>query len=124
MSIWDTPEFAAGTGEFIKFSEVGDKVAGTVESIGKKTWDDGSVSPQIELVTDDGEPKTLTAGQVRLKAALAEQRPEVGDHITVELTEIQKRPGGKTLKVFKVDVKRATAAAASASVAADDEPPF
>ena len=126
MSIWDTPEFAAGTGEFVKFTDVGDKVAGKVESIGRKTWDDGSVSPQLEILTDDGEAKTLTAGQVRLKAALAEERPEVGDHLTVELTEIQKRPGGKTLKVFRVEVKRAATAGAKPAAAPSDsdEPPF
>lgn len=125
MSIWDTPEFAPASGEFVKFVNVGDSVAGKVEHIGKKTWDDGSVSPQLDLITDDGEAKTLTAGQVRLKMALAEQRPEIGDHITVTLDEIQKRPGGKTLKVFSVVVKRAAAAAAkSAAVADDDEMPF
>lgn len=130
-SIWDSPEFAAGNGEYVKFANVGDTVAGVVDSISRKTWDDGSVSPQLDLTTDDGESKTLTAGQVRLKLALAEQRPEVGDHITVTLTDVQKRPGGKTLKIFDVAVKRAADATKSASAPAantatgwNDEPPF
>lgn len=124
-SIWDSPEFA-GSGEFVKFTNVGDNVAGKVENIGRKTWDDGSVSPQLDLLTADGEAKTLTAGQVRLKLALAEQRPEVGDHLSVELVDIIKRPGGKTLKEFKVVVTRGGAKAAGAAPveATDDLPPF
>jgi len=59
------------------------------------------------LDTKDGEI-ALTAGQVRLKAALAEQRPEVGDTLTVKLTEIEKRAGGKTLKHFDVAVIKGT----------------
>lgn len=124
-SIWDSPEFAS-SGEFVKFTNVGDAVAGKVENIGRKTWDDGSVSPQLDILTDDGEAKTLTAGQVRLKLALAEQRPEVGDHLSVELVDIIKRPGGKTLKEFKVVVKRAGAAKVGGGSATPmtDDPPF
>jgi hypothetical protein len=56
----------------------------------------------------------LTAGQVRLKAALAEQRPEAGDHLTVTLKQVEKRSGGKTLKHFDVEIKRGSG----------DKPPF
>ena len=63
----------------------------------------------------------MTAGQVRLKALLAEQRPEAGDTITVTLSEIEKRAGGKTLKHFDVKVVRAGASAAPAP-AADPAP--
>lgn len=130
-SIWDEPEFAAGSGEFVKFENIGDGVSGHVTHIGRKVWDDQSVSPQLEIKTDDGEAKTLTAGQVRLKNALAEERPEIGDHISVRMTDVQKRPGGKTLKIFDVVVtrggKKAAAAAAPAKKADgwnDQEPPF
>ena len=126
MSVWD--EIGADTGEYVKFNEVGDTVTGTVTALGVKHWDDGNKSPQLTLDTDEG-PKTLTAGQVRLKLALAEQRPEVGDRIRVELTQIEKRSGGKTLKHFKVDVQRGSTAAAAAAPAAKsggfaDEAPF
>ena len=126
-SIWDSPDMAASNGEFIKFTNVGDAVSGHVESVGRKTWDDGSVSPQIDLMTDDGEAKILTAGQVRLKLALAEKRPEIGDHLAVELIDIIKRPGGKTLKEFRVDVvkggkAKAGAKAAPAGSSADQAP--
>ena len=106
MSVWD--EIGVASGEFVKFDRIGDTVSGKVVGLGVKVWDDGSKSPQLEIVTDEGESKTLTAGQVRLKLALAEQRPEIGDHIRVALSDIEKRSGGKTLKHFDVKVTRAS----------------
>lgn len=103
-SIWDDPEVKAG-GDFVTFAEVGDSVAGEILAITKHTWPDGKVSPQLYLSTDDGE-RTLTAGQVQLKAKLAEVRPAVGDRIRIELTDIERRSGGKTLKHFSVQVKK------------------
>lgn len=105
MSIWDDPDLRVG-GEFFKFDNVGDSIAGTINAVRAHRFDDGSVAPQVMLTTDDGEEKTVTAGQVRLKAALAEQRPEAGDRITITFTENEKRAGGKTLKHFDVNVAR------------------
>lgn len=113
MSIWDDPELRVG-GEFVRFDNVGDTVSGTINAVRAHRFDDGSVAPQILLVTDDGEERTVTAGQVRLKAALAEQRPEAGDHITITFTQVEKRAGGKTLKHFDVQVNRGGKAAAPA----------
>lgn len=117
MSIWDDPEVSP-SGNFVKFDKEGDKVAGTITYIGKKRFDDGSVAPELRITTDGGDEVTLTAGQIRLKMALAEQRPEVGDHLTVVYERAEKRAGGKTLKHFAVAVRKATAAAAK------EEPPF
>jgi hypothetical protein len=105
MSVWDDPDLRAG-GEFVKLDNLGDTIAGTIQAIRKHRFDDGSVVPQILLVTDQGEERTLTAGQVRLKAELAQQRPEAGDHITVTLTQIEPRAGGKSLKHFAVQIRR------------------
>lgn len=105
MSIWDDPELRVG-GDFFKFNDVGDSIAGVISVIRAQRWDDGKVDPQIILTTDDGEERTVTAGQIRLKTALAEQRPEAGDHIAITLTDIEKRAGGKTLKHFEVVVGR------------------
>jgi hypothetical protein len=107
MSVWDDPELRI-TSDYAKFEAVGDSVNGTVTGVFAHRFDDGKVVPKIMLETDDGEI-ALTAGQVRLKAALAEQRPEVGDTLTVTLTEIEKRAGGKTLKHFDVAVIKGTA---------------
>lgn len=126
-SVWDDPDLRVG-GEFVKFENVGDTVSGTVNAVRAHRFDDGSVAPQVLLTTDDGEERTVTAGQVRLKAELAAQRPEPGDHITITHTDVEKRSGGKTLKHFQVVVTRggkpagaatpAPAAAAPATAAA------
>lgn len=116
VSIWDNPEMSTG-GEYVKFEKIGDTVTGRITVLGVKRWDDGSISPQLTLDTADGE-RTLTAGQVRLKAALVEQRPEEGDTITVTLSNVEKRAGGKTLKHFDVVVARAGAAPAATPAAA------
>jgi hypothetical protein len=102
-SVWDDPEIQP-SGDFVKFENPGDTVTGRITLIGKKRWDDGNVSPQLDLVDGNGESKTVTAGQVRLQAALREQRPEVGDTITITYTSMEKRAGGKTLKHFDVTV--------------------
>lgn len=117
MSIWDDPELKAG-GEFVAFENVGDSVSGTISAIRTHRFDDGKVVPQILITTDDGEERTLTAGQVRLKAELAEKRPEAGDHLKVTLSQIEKRAGGKTLKHFTVEVGHGGAAAAGAAATA------
>jgi hypothetical protein len=115
LSVWDDPELRTGS-VFASFQDIGDYVSGTVTAI--FAYHDemyGKVVPKIMLDTSEGEI-SITAGQVRLKAALTEKRPEVGDTLTVKLTDIEKRAGGKTLKHFDVSVvkggKPAPAAAA------------
>lgn len=115
-SVWDDPDLRVG-GEFVRFENVGDAVSGTINAVRAHRFDDGSVAPQILLTTDSGEERTVTAGQVRLKAELAMQRPEPGDHITITHTEVEKRSGGKTLKHFKVEVSRGGAAPAPVAAA-------
>jgi hypothetical protein len=123
MSVWD--EVSAG-GDYVRFDKVGDSVAGTVTAVRAQRWDDGTVSPQLLLVTDDGEEKTVTAGAIRLKMALAEKRPDKGDHIRITLTDEEKRGGGKTLRHWDVQVTpgngAAPAAAAPAPAAAAPAP--
>jgi hypothetical protein len=116
-SVWDDPEMAIAS-DYVKFEHVGDGVSGTVTAVQVHRFDDGKVAPKLIIETDDGEEKALTAGQVRLRAALAEQRPEAGDHIAVTFTQEEKRPGGKTLKHFDVEVVRSGAAPAAPAAAA------
>lgn len=127
MSVWDDPDLRVG-GDFITFENVGDSVSGTISAVRAHRFEDGKVAPQILLTTDAGEEKTVTAGQVRLKTALAEERPEAGDHITITLTQIEPRGGKKTLKHFDVTVRpggappSAPATAAPASAASPAAP--
>lgn len=117
-SIWDDPDLRTND-SYVKFEKEGDRVSGNVIAIKKHRFDDGSVAPQILLFDDtDGEERTISAGQVRLKAALSEQRPEEGDHITIVYTRQERRAGGKTLKHFEVTVKRGAAGKPK------DTPPF
>ena len=114
LSVWDNPEIKTGS-VYVSFQDVGDSVSGTVTGIFAH-FDEmyNKVVPKVILDTDDGE-MIITAGQVRLKMALTEQRPEVGDNLTVTMTEIEKRAGGKTLKHFDVTVvKSGTPAPAAA----------
>lgn len=113
MSVWDDPEMRTAS-DYASFNEVGDTVSGTVTGVFAHRFDDGKVVPKIMLDTSDGEI-ALTAGQVRLKAELSEKRPEVGDTLTVTLTEIEKRAGGKTLKHFDVVVVKSGAPKAKAA---------
>lgn len=108
-SIWDDPEVIT-SGDYIKFETIGDTITGKITAVRKHTFDDGKVVPQIILDTDAGE-KIVTAGQVRLKAELAAKRPGVGDTITITLSDVEKRAGGKTLKHFDVIVGPAPVAA-------------
>lgn len=116
MSVWDDPEMRIAS-DYAKFEVIGDTVSGAVTGVYAHRFEDGKVVPKIMLDTADGEV-ALTAGQVRLKAELSEKRPEVGDTLTVTLTEVEKRAGGKTLKHFDVVVvKSGTPVAASKAAA-------
>jgi hypothetical protein len=121
MSVWDDPEMRVAS-DYASFNEVGDSVSGVVTGVYAHRFDDGKVVPKIMLDTSNGEI-ALTAGQVRLKAALAEKRPEIGDTLTVKLTEIEKRAGGKTLKHFDVNVAKGAGAPAPAAAAPSDMTP-
>lgn len=102
-SIWDDADLQPN-GEFVKFDAVGDNVGGIINLIRKHTFDDSSTAAQLLLTTDDGDERTVTCGQIMLKNELARLRPEAGDHIYIEMSAIEKRQGGKTMKHFKVEV--------------------
>lgn len=112
-SIWDEPGMTPND-DYVRFETPGDTVTGVITLVDVHRWDDGSVCPQLTLRLPDGESTTLTAGQTRLKRLLAEQRPEVGDTITVTHTHVEKRSGGKTLKHFDLAVVKAGQAVAQA----------
>lgn len=114
MSIYDDPDVRVG-GEYVKFENVGDSVVGTVLSVGKHTFEDGKVAIKLLIDTDEGE-KTLTAGQIQLAAKLQEVRPIVGEIVSIKFTGVEKRTGGKTLKLFEVKKKPGKAL--------EDEEPF
>jgi hypothetical protein len=122
-SIWDTPELSAG-GDFFKFDNVGTSITGTIQAIKVHRWPDNKVSPQIYILKDDGEEEVVTAGQIQLQIKLKELRPNIGDRIKITFTEEEKRPMGKTLKHFDVQVKAANAVSFGNSVASPSPSPM
>lgn len=111
-------------GNYQKWENPGDSIAGDV--IGKGVGQDvnGADVPQLVILRDDGEEITVTAGQAQLRAKLMEANPNVGDRCKIEYTRSEDRGGGKTLKHFEVNVKRGgakNAPPAAAEVAASDD---
>lgn len=108
MSVWDDPDLRAG-GDFVKLENKGDKIGGKILAVRAHRFDDGSVVPQVifvDKVNGTDEERTWTAGQIQAKRKLAELRPEEGDDFTAELTDVERRSGGKTLKHIDLKVWR------------------
>jgi hypothetical protein len=115
MSIWDDPELHVSD-DYVKFETPGDTITGTITALRIHRFDDKPV-PQIVIRTPEGHDRTVTGGQARLKALLTEKRPDVGDTITITMTNVEKRAGGKTLKHFEVEVGKGTTPPAPAAAA-------
>lgn len=94
-------------GEFVKFENVGDNVVGIIKDLREGKDFNGNPCPLLILeVSDDGDEKTLTAGQVMLKAALAEKMPQVGDKVKITYSGVSDaKPGKAPAKMFTVEVK-------------------
>lgn len=107
MSIWDDKEVQGEESSFVKFETEGATVAGRLKTLGKYKFDDGKVAAQLEIETANGQTVTVTAGQKKLKEALMNQRPEIGDYLTITYVRSERLSGGRTLKHFKVEVQRA-----------------
>jgi hypothetical protein len=113
------------SGDYVKFDEVGDSVTGIIKEIREGRDFNGNPCPLITLeVSEEGDEKTLTAGQVLLKAALAEKAPQVGDKIRITYSGVgEAKPGKAPAKVFTVDVKPGPhELVVPAPVLADDAP--
>jgi hypothetical protein len=88
----------------------GDTITGKITHIRIATMPDGNTYPSLTLSTTDGEREIL-ASQSRLLSILAEKQPRIGDKITITFTGIEKLNGGKTLKLFEVQIAAAVAVA-------------
>ena len=106
---WDDESLRPAMGEVMKFDTVGDTVTGTIKSLGKRVFEEGTPRERwvIEVVFNEDDARTVMAGQVLLKQALWEARPDVGDGLTIELVAVS-NTAGKTLKKFPVAVTRRT----------------
>lgn len=97
------------TGDFFKFDEVGDQIIGVVKTVREGRTFNGEPCPELVLEVEDGDSwveKTVTASQVRLKAVLAEKRPQVGDKVRITYSGVgDASPGKAPPKEFTIDVK-------------------
>ena len=127
---YDWEPFEGGDGTFFKFEDVGDEIIGGVTDIKTGRDFNGNPCPQLQITTDDGDEKIVTAGQVMLKRALAEQAPQVGDRIKITYSGVgDAKPGKAPAKLFSVAVVTGKGNVAPAKVqkpvpVPDDEVPF
>jgi hypothetical protein len=103
---FDWTPFQGGTGEFVKFENVGDEVVGTIVAVRKHTFDPakGEV-PLLDIEPrGGGEPVTLSVDKVDLRFKIADIGPQAGDLIAVKFVGTERTPNG-TKKVFAVKHK-------------------
>jgi hypothetical protein len=113
----------AGSGEYVKFEDVGDQVIGVIKDIREGRTFNGDPCPELVLEDDEGDERTVTAGQVRLKAALAEKRPQKGDRVRIVYSGVgEAKPGKAPPKEFTVDVKQGPHEVQQEAVANTTEP--
>jgi hypothetical protein len=119
----------AVSGSFATFKEIGDSYAGHVVDInGDGTTFSGEKCPQVVLDTADG-IITVTCGQAQLwsktVASVEANELAVGKRAKFTLTQVEKRPNGRTLKHFEIKVADADPAfVPSGPASAADEEPF
>jgi len=108
------------SGDWITFAEIGDSVVGTLKDIHRGKDFNGNPCPELVIDTAEG-TKTVTAGQVRLKLALADARPQVSDKIAIVFIGYAPASGGQNpAKLFEVKVQKSDAPFTTGGVSADD----
>lgn len=113
-----------GGGDYVKFDEVGDQVIGVIKDVREGRTFNNDPCPELVLEDDDGDERIVTAGQVLLKQALAEKRPNVGDKIRITYSGVgEAQPGKAPPKEFTVDVKEGPFEMKQPAVS-DSEAPF
>jgi hypothetical protein len=106
VGFWDS----FGAGDRFKFVNPGETIEGEVLDLSATTFGGtADPTPVILIRTDQGD-KEVTASQTVLCSKLAEQAPEIGDHISIrydgEADKSTARPGRSPAKLFTVTVKR------------------
>ena len=106
MSSIDWTEFAGtdDNNDRFKFTTIGDTITGVITAAKVITSDYGR-APLLTITIDDVS-RDVIVGQAQLRAKIADKRPQVGDTIRLAYTGTEDRGGGKTLKLFSVDVKK------------------
>jgi hypothetical protein len=104
-------EMPRGDGSFIRWTDPGQKVVGTIVEMGVGTDINGNPCPQLTVNTTDGDV-IVTCSQAQLRSKIIEIHKtstiNVGDKIAIIYTNNENRAGGKTLKCFDVSHKAET----------------
>lgn len=112
------------SGLYAKFENPGDQVVGVIKIAREAKDYSGNPCPELVLEQDDGSEITVTAGQVMLKQALAEKRPQEGDKVRITYSGVgDAKPGKAPAKLFTLDVKEGPHPLQN-PIVADSEAPF
>lgn len=111
---WDDPVF--NDGDYVKFNNKGDEVAGTIEEITSYTFPDkededgkvikGNTVPVLKLRVGTEQILTVTAGNAHLKEKLISLKPQVGDSIHITYVDDSPTKFGGKKKMFLVKVSK------------------
>ena len=119
MSNFNWDEFKQ-TGDWVTFKDVGDTAIGDITAIRAGQDFNGNPCPELVIKMDDGVERTVTASQVMLKSALAEQAPQVGDRIRIVYSGVgDAKPGKAPAKLFDVALQAKSANPTPAPAPAD-----
>lgn len=118
---FDYSKYTSGTGAYVKFENVGDRVIGVVKEVREGRTFNGNPCPELVLEDESGEERIVTASQVMLRAALAERQPQPGDKVRIIYSGVgEAKPGQAPPKLFSVDVKPGPHKLQHPTVASDD----
>ena len=118
---FDYSKYTSGTGVYVKFENVGDQVIGVVKEVREGRTFKGNPCPELVLEDESGEERIVTAGQVMLRAALAERQPQPGDKVRIIYSGVgEAKPGQAPPKLFSVDVKKGPHKLQHPTAASDD----
>lgn len=112
------------SGAFVKFNDKGDSVTGHVLEIrGDGTTMAGEPCPLIVLDNGDEQVK-VTCSQAQLWSKTVDMVTSgelaVGKRVRITLSDIERRPNGRTLKHFDIKVAEPDPAYAAKAAAADE----
>lgn len=103
MTDWEQFDTASN---YIKFTEPGEEVVGTIREIRVGSDFNQNKVPELILDTPLGQ-RTLTVVHAMLKAALVAEAPEVGDRVKITFTGLgTPKPGRQAPRLYTVEVKR------------------
>jgi len=101
-------DMSTGDGAYVRWTEPGQQIVGTIIEIGVGTDLQGNNCPQVTIRTNDGE-HIVTCSQAQLKSKIIALHQttgiNLGDKIAIVYSGNQTRAGGKTLKEFDVSLK-------------------